>query len=583
MTLSRCRVALGAIAACAAVVAAVQVPTLDERIENGECSRQPPSQVGSYFPTNVQASSSYESAQLFDIVYSEAFKIVISRVAKEQYVLTQCGQSKPTDAEVDAAVPLETGYQRKHFDIPLLSAAAGSTVHLAFLDYLDVDDRIRYVDSNAVGPCWQKALTCGSALASEYGGNATLREIQTKSVDVFFMGCDWMGNCDGVRNQANGVHVPSAQDPSPIKTAEYVKFFAAFFNKEPLAIQHFSSVNATYHAVGKSTGEPKPVVAWIQWLDWKSAYEVSLASYKTLMVTDAGGVNFDAETELAGLDGLERIESTSGVTYAVNVDAYNTSSDQDGSFEAVRGRAAAALMSRLAGVDAVVDETYEYDPRSYDLDKFKDNFYLTGSEDYAFMTSQRVARFDGTLGNSPTFGWDWYESRLARPDLAVEGLARVLWPSNSFERRFFRNIAAGETVLIVFPADCKETLPVCDADAEPLPIKTLDKDATQVDAAFSGEITILALVPFVSAAMVAARVAALSSSGADVSVMDVARPLAGFITGVLGADIAPRPGEPQSNLFWRFGERLSLFALALACFGGLDGPTKALMNARSCA
>lgn len=110
-----------------------------------------------------------ELAQLFSVSYSRTYKVSSSKLAKEQYVLTQCGQVRPNDADAEKVQPLPSGFIRKHFSVPVQSAAALSTVTLAFIDALDVQDRVKYVDEQAVAACWQRALTFGAKLESESG------------------------------------------------------------------------------------------------------------------------------------------------------------------------------------------------------------------------------------------------------------------------------------------------------------------------------------------------------------------------------------------------------------------------------
>ena len=121
-------------------------------------------------------------AKLFDTSYRSFFKMVSTRLAKEQYVRTQCGQRQPTDAVVDALMTLRVNYTMKYFSVPALRTATKSTVQQAFLAALDVQDRVSYVSSYSSAPCGQKATGCGASLDE---GNDT----QLESMDVVFMSC----------------------------------------------------------------------------------------------------------------------------------------------------------------------------------------------------------------------------------------------------------------------------------------------------------------------------------------------------------------------------------------------------------
>jgi len=449
-------------ALCLAACAGAAQLTLEQRVAEGECSQLAPNGGETYFPSNVQARPKI-SADLFDIKYGTTFKVVISHMVKEQYVLTQCGQAKPTDAEIEVVAPLAAGYQRKHFTAPLRTATAGSTVQLGFLDSIGVRDRIKYITGYAVAPCWQKAASCNSTLEDSWG-NATLRSEQTSSVDAFFMDCSYDGDCSVVRNQANGVHVPATEDPSPLKTAEYILFFGAFFNKDPEATKHFKDVNASYRSA-KATVATKPVVAWMQY--YEPNFTISEAHYKMAFVSDAGGAPFDAETALKDAPGVYVSTSPTGKKVTISISHYNRS----GVTAQAKAAAAAIIMPKLASVDVLVDETYAFAPRSYTFDSFKSTYGLAGTEAYNFLASKRVARVDGAISEGDAL--DWYESRIARPDWAVEGLARLLDPAGSHARKYFRNIAQGETPIVVAKAACDLMLPVCNATAEAAPIQVL--------------------------------------------------------------------------------------------------------------
>jgi hypothetical protein len=62
---------------------------------------------------------------------------------------------------------------------------------------------------------------------------------------------------------------------TPRHSAEYIKFLAAFFNLEELALRTFQDTVTSY--TGRQASASAPVVAWIQWNSWYSRYELSQA------------------------------------------------------------------------------------------------------------------------------------------------------------------------------------------------------------------------------------------------------------------------------------------------------------------
>lgn len=419
------------------VTAAVR--TLPERIAVGECVDSTagdvslyPAKVSSFpDPAVTAAEADVSAAALISVAYGNHFKVLTEELAKEQYVLTQCGTSQPTDEEVNAIVS-GTGYQRKHFTVPVQDVTAASTTILSFLRRLGVEDRVAYADAYAVHGCWQKAASCGSTLESAWTGNATKLEEQLDSVEVVFMDCN--SDCSNVRARSNAVHVPATKDNGNLHSAEYIKFLAAFFNLEELALRTFQDTVTSY--TGRQASASAPVVAWIQWNSWYSRYELSQATFKLQLVTAAGGRNVDAAQ-------LSQSVSSMAVEDAV---AGNPGAGKTYYVPAGDDRAAAtnALLAAMQDVDIVVDETYAADP---------------GTQ--KFLTAQKVLRVDRSYTSLGSL--DWYESRLAYPDWAATGLARYVLDDTTKLPRYFCNVALDEAPELVTAESCQQSLPSCDA------------------------------------------------------------------------------------------------------------------------
>jgi len=436
------------------------------RVASGECSETVPFGFGTYFPEQKQVHADAMLAKLFTVTYASAFKVLTDSLAKEQYVLTQCGQVRPSDATVDAAAKLQSGYIRKYFSVPVQSAAAMSTILLAFIDSLGVQDRVNFVDSYAVAPCWQKALACHATMESEWG-NATLQAQQLAGVDVVFMDCSI--DCAKVNAQKNGVHVPSTQEAGPVENAEYIKYIAAFFNLEPQANELFAATQTSYAQASSGKAAKPLVVAWVSYnekSDWSAeSFVVSQAAYKTTMVTDVGATNLDAATALAGIKDLAVKDAVPGKPASGKTYTIPTNGD--------KAAASSAFFAALKGVDVVVDEVYAMDPTTYNFESFLTAYGLSSSSDLKFVKNKMVLRIDRTMGATMN-GLDWYESRIAKPEWALEGLAHVLYGDTSKRSKYFRNVAKGETVdQIIKAASCTKALPVCSAQIYPEPIKTL--------------------------------------------------------------------------------------------------------------
>jgi len=450
-----CFLALTLACLCAGGQAAMRSEVL--RKEVGECAQQTnqmtftQGRITGTLPSAqvVEAETDVVGADLIAIQYFSNYKILKEEMSKELYVLTQCGTTPPTTAELNSAVAL-AGYTVKHFTIPLQAASSSGTVHLAFFKALGLEDRITYVSQHATGPCWQKALGCD--------GKSNADVTQMAEVDAHFMDCNWDGTCDNVHSVAKGVHLSASQDPGPLRSAEHIKFVAAFFNKEELASQLFSSTLSAY-ANAYATVYPKPVVAWISFApasQWGPAeFVLSQASYKLNMVTDAGGDNVDGAAVKAQMGASMSVTTAvSGTTYKAKLSDFSDS----------KADASAAFFAALGAVDVIIDETYAATPRTYTLASFLTQMGLTD-------TDKMVLRVDGTISDGDDL--DWYESRIAHPDWAVNGLARQMHSDTSKTYRYFRNIAAGENPQVLSASTCTATLPACNAAAYPAPISMM--------------------------------------------------------------------------------------------------------------
>jgi ABC-type Fe3+-hydroxamate transport system substrate-binding protein len=453
------------------VVSCGALAVLQARVTAGECSEVAVTDTGpgTYFPAQGQVAPDQTLAKLFEMTYAETFKVVTSKLAKEQYVLTQCGQQAPSDADVEKVAALGTGYTRKHFKVPVQTSAAMTTVLLGFLDALGVQDRVKYIDQYASAPCWQKALGCGSQLTSIPWGGDTAKEAeqaaQLNSVDVVFMDCPTNNNCEKVNSRANAVHIPVTQDVGPIESAEHIKLVAAFFNMEPKAKEVFEATKKSYKEAATGAGAQSLTVAWISYDSWSTPanFVVSQATYKRTMVTAAGAINFDAATKLttptwAVSDAVYGMPAA-GKTYKLAVSS-------------TKQEASNTFFAALADVDVVVDEVYAATPATYNFQSFLDAYGLQSDSQLKFVKNKMVLRIDRTL--TPTNGLDWFESRIAQPAWAVEGLAHVLHKDNTKKAKYFRNVAENETPdQLLKKENCTNTLPVCSAGTDPETIQLL--------------------------------------------------------------------------------------------------------------
>jgi hypothetical protein len=213
------------------------------------------------------------------------FKVLTEKMTKEQYIWTQCGSTAPTDAEISAVAPLETGYLRKLFTIPLQKASTYGTTGLGFLRRLDAQGRVSHADQSAPGPCWQNAHACGAQLEASWGGNATIREAQLNAAEAVFM--DGSGKCKVLRAWPKCSALLCHQR-----------------QRQPTQCRDIK-LSVTAYAAASLQVAARPVVAWIQYSSYAGGFVLSQVAFKTQHTSTAGGtcINGTAFAEVSLLHG----------------------------------------------------------------------------------------------------------------------------------------------------------------------------------------------------------------------------------------------------------------------------------------
>jgi hypothetical protein len=391
----------------------------------------------SHFPTafrSLQKSYSVDFAMQYDITYGSNFKVLNNFAAAEQYVLTMCDSEKPKDEAVDAVSPLQTDFTRKHFTVPLQSYGADTTGPLRKLDVIGVHDRQKYISSSTTAPCLQKALGCDADMAAAGWGEAEKLAEQIESVDGYFRDYG-----DAASEKTIAVH--SYLDPHVLNRAEWIKFVAAFFNKEDVAEKHMQEEQSKWETLTKegASKPTTPLVAFIGASTWSGEYQISLAAYKVSLVAAAGGKSF-ATSDFSSNEHAV-IAGTTNPTIGFNM------TDPD---------AKAAFQAALADVDVLIDETYHWDPASYNAESFATNFGFDGA-------GAQIFREDGLLGGAGGAGMDWFEGAYAHPSVLLADFVAALHSTDA-ERVYLRKLDESPTVMTA--ADCKKDLLACgDFDA----------------------------------------------------------------------------------------------------------------------
>lgn len=259
--------------------------------------------------------------------------------------------------------------------------------------------------------CFQKQVAGGS-IVSLSSTNATLADQQLSGVDIE------LGAYAADSTNNKSVAVYASQDPGTLNRAEWLEFFAAFFNKEQAANTLTGQINDNYNRVKQATSgyNPKPVVAWAnyqapsQYNNNTASWGISNATYKVELTKDAGG------TALG-------LGSYSNVT---------------------------AFQQAIMNVDVLIDETYYATSLSDVLTNY--NISSADQSKYKFLANKALYREDGI--STTAGGQDWLESAIAMADAVLEDVADAINPSTNFTRRWLRNVSANETIRYSSAANC---------------------------------------------------------------------------------------------------------------------------------
>ncbi|MDY0094492.1 MAG: ABC transporter substrate-binding protein [Candidatus Vecturithrix sp.] len=248
-------------------------------------------------------------AQGFTIDYYEGYKLatILSpwKDAKTtyQYLLVQRGATVPSGYE---SVP--------HIEIPVRSVITMSTTHLAYLSQLDLLDTLVGYNSFAHvnTPGVLQRIAEGKIREVGGGSNVNIERMMELAPELIMTYS--LGSPDDEYFKLREAHlnvVLNAEylEPTPLGRAEWIKFVAAFFNKEQQAQQIFKAIAADYAALVAKTKALaiRPTVflntpyqgAW--WMPGGKSYMATLlqdagASYLWTDIDSQGSLMFDMES-----------------------------------------------------------------------------------------------------------------------------------------------------------------------------------------------------------------------------------------------------------------------------------------------
>jgi len=372
-------------------------------------SFSPATPIGFY--TRVDLADDYS------VTYYTNYKIFRNKKVDEYYVLYQCGSPKP-----DASAPGVAGLTSpRYFQIPLYKTAVMDSNAAAFMVELDVVDRVESAQVYSVNSCLQKvAETCNHVASSSNAAGLAVN-------DAIFGA--WRGAVSGALDD-KAIVFSSYSARGALQRAEWIKAMAAFFNKELEAQAIFERVRTTYNGLKRADTLKRTL--WITYSP-VSAYQAvasiafSWADYKVDFSRDAGApiaAMYEVTTLLSSFISSSSTAPDTCTLAATTVTCRYASS----------APLLAALKAVVVKADVIIDETYFAVPSTASRAGILAN-YRIAEDDLKVPQSTPIVRVDGIL--SDTNGYDWFEQAVARPDLVLDSLRRVI-DAPTVSHRWFR-------------------------------------------------------------------------------------------------------------------------------------------------
>ncbi|KAG6497872.1 hypothetical protein ZIOFF_045778 [Zingiber officinale] len=388
--------------------------------------------------------SKVDDSELFHIYYGQSFKVIKNSVDGKSYLLMQ------SNSRMAARTKYCTG-RIKSFVVPLSNYSVDTTKFpVSFFELLGLLESFKGMTSDQItSQCLLKSYISG--------GIQLVRKTDMQQLTQF--SAHFISNVDQQQACNFAAFVP-LDERTPLqfvgflygclKRAEWIKYLATFTNSEVRAnsvydavrpeqlfnydifannIRHLilefekKYVKENYMCLKKAaanlTSKFKPIVAWVVYN--QGVWSFSKESFESEFVRDAGGENIDD---------------------TISENSYNVSDPDDmDNFHAI-----------LCTVDVVIDQTYVAQPEVYKLSTFLENMDVEDDSRFAFLTNQRVWRYDKRVYNSAVL--DWFDGAISQPQLVLADLIEAFFPTGNYNTTYFRNIAKDEGVITMDPELC---------------------------------------------------------------------------------------------------------------------------------
>ncbi|KAI9500486.1 hypothetical protein GGI25_001608 [Coemansia spiralis] len=418
-------------AAAALLAAAATFPKGAVGNESGCVSSFDPST--DYFPDKAQVK--YGAG--FDISYNGNAKYITNKVSGENYVLYQCGTPIPNGVQPTPANSLQVGNWTKVAAVPGTKIVLSSAPASAIIEALGLQDAVAasYKFLSVTSPCMQKLLDSLPRIEQTYAtpsnrrrgiGSASRKNtlVRRVSYDLGNQGLQWTFTTYGMSDPRSfAVNPEDATDM--LGKAEWIKFVAAFFNKEAEANKLFADIESRYNSLKKSDSVKKTV---------------GIARYnKAANGTILGWTTVPAQPWLAqGLSDAGYNTHTKDMISYTNIDDFNKA---------------------VSGWDVLIDTSMEPLPHGgAKVPEWQDltNGYKlgsTGAKSLSFLAQNAIYRSD--LISSTQNATDADEHLQVQPDVLLDDLIKVASAaSGAKDAHWYRNLPLQMSIDWTSPAEC---------------------------------------------------------------------------------------------------------------------------------
>lgn len=340
-----------------------------------------------YFPTKLAS----DHATGWEVDYYNSYKVI--DVGGTKIVAYQCGTPVPDVDGADMTV-----------QIPFETVIVMSTTYIPFFELLGYRNAIKAVQGTAAvsSPCLRDAIDAG--VVADIGTDPTtyspsVADINATDADATFASPYTIGTLGFIK----GAAIPMSEnlEQTGIGGAEWLEYVALFLNAEEAAMSHIATVSGhidnAEQAVQNTLAAgniPRKSVLWV-YLYGSTLYagDCEHGNYYCELVQKAGG-------DIVDLSDIEDPDAWGGITNFT------------------------AFYETAAQADIWLYPSQNWDTQSLmDADSLAQLAAVQNNQVYDVTKNNRCVGDDCATAN------DFYESRMAEPDVLLEDLVNIITPA----------------------------------------------------------------------------------------------------------------------------------------------------------